>query len=324
MVVIGGITRLTGSGLSITEWNVIMGAIPPLNAGQWQVAFDKYKTIPQYQLINYHFTLEEFKSIFMWEYLHRLIGRLLGVVFLVPFIWFLITKKLDGKMIRKSLFLFALGGLQGFLGWYMVSSGLTERTSVSHYRLAVHLITAFITYGFTFWFALELIYSRESGVGSREKKSALSSLAKLISATVVLQIIYGAFVAGLHAGQIANTWPTMDGAWVPEGLASMSPGLKNLFENLLTVQFIHRTLAVIVVALSVWLFIASRKHQLNTSQNKGISFLLFAISVQFVLGVLTLLTKVQIALAAFHQMGAFMLFSACVFLLFQFRRTAKV
>ena len=337
MVVIGGITRLTGSGLSITEWNVIMGAIPPLNTQQWQEAFDKYKAIPQYQLVNYGFTLEEFKSIFLWEYLHRLIGRLLGVVFIFPFAWFLLKKQMDGKMIRKSLFLFALGGLQGFLGWYMVSSGLTERTSVSHYRLAVHLITAFITYGFTLWFALELIYKKQDDYQLRMeritnktplviRKFVISSiLVKLISAIVILQIIYGAFVAGLHAGKIANTWPTMDGSWIPEGIASMNPFVKNLFENLLTVQFIHRYLAVVVVILSIWLWISSRKSGINSlsaAQIKGINFLLLAISVQFLLGVFTLLSKVQIALAAFHQMGAFLLFSACVFLLFQYRRTA--
>jgi cytochrome c oxidase assembly protein subunit 15 len=300
-----------------------MGTIPPLNAQQWQEAFDKYKTIPQYQLVNYDFTLSDFKNIFMWEYLHRLVGRLLGVVFLLPFAWFLITKQLDRAMIRKSLFLFALGGLQGFLGWYMVSSGLTEHTSVSQYRLAVHLITAFITYGFTFWFALELMYrNQKSGVIN---KSSLSNLVKLIFITVVLQIIYGAFVAGLHAGKIANTWPTMDGAWVPDGMASMSPWWKNFFENLLCVQFIHRSLAIIIVGLSSWLWFASRKtagKSINAVQFAGINFLLFAISVQFVLGVFTLLTKVQIALAVFHQMGAFMLFSACVFLLFQSYKTS--
>ncbi len=320
MVVIGGITRLTGSGLSITEWNVIMGAIPPLNEAQWQEAFEKYKTIPQYQLVNYHFTLEQFKGIFMWEYLHRLIGRLLGVVFLVPFLWFLIKKQLSKDLIRKSLFLFALGGLQGFLGWYMVSSGLTELTSVSHYRLAIHLITAFMTYGFTLWFAFELIYNKAMGVGSCEK---LRPLIKITAVTIVLQIVYGAFVAGLHAGKIANTWPTMDGQWIPEGLTAMSPVSKNFFENLLAVQFIHRMLAIAITLLAIWMWIASRKISLNEEQRTGVNYLLLAVSVQFFLGVLTLLSGVNITLAAFHQIGAFLLFSACVYLLFHFRRTRQ-
>ncbi|HRS38956.1 MAG TPA: COX15/CtaA family protein, partial [Bacteroidia bacterium] len=158
MVVIGGITRLTGSGLSITEWAPIMGAVPPMNGQEWQEAFEKYKQIPQYEMINAHFELQDFKAIFWWEFIHRLVGRLIGVVFLLPFIWFLITRQLDRAMTRKALFLFTLGGLQGFLGWFMVKSGLTERTSVSHIRLAIHLITAFITFGFTWWYALQLLY----------------------------------------------------------------------------------------------------------------------------------------------------------------------
>src|SRR5436190_8910788 len=207
MVVIGGITRLTGSGLSITEWNVVMGAIPPLNDTQWNEAFDKYKAIPQFQKLNYSFSLDDFKKIFFWEYLHRLVGRLVGIVFLLPFIYFLITKQLDKPMIRKAIFLFALGGLQGFLGWFMVKSGLSERTSVSHYRLAIHLVAAFITFAFTLWYALELIYMNEKRNSLLRKN--YSGITRFLFATVLLQVIYGAFVAGLHAGKFANTFPTM-------------------------------------------------------------------------------------------------------------------
>src|SRR5688572_25205728 len=155
MVVIGGITRLTGSGLSITEWNVIMGAVPPLNEQQWNEAFEKYQQIPQFQKLNYHFTLSDFKKIFFWEYLHRLIGRLIGLVFIIPFVYFQVKKRMSRQLTRQALLLFVLGGLQGFLGWFMVKSGLTERTSVSHIRLAIHLIAAFITFGFTFWVLLD-------------------------------------------------------------------------------------------------------------------------------------------------------------------------
>src|SRR3954465_611885 len=160
MVVVGGITRLTGSGLSITEWKPIMGIIPPMNDHDWNIAFEKYKAIPQFQKINFDFTIDDFKSIFWWEYIHRLIGRLIGVVFIIPFIWFYVKKKFDKSTLKKVLFLFLLGGLQGVIGWLMVKSGLTERTSVSHIRLAIHLITAFITFGFTLYFALEIIYDK--------------------------------------------------------------------------------------------------------------------------------------------------------------------
>lgn len=320
MVVIGGITRLTGSGLSITEWNVVMGAIPPLNEQAWQEAFDKYKQIPQYQKLNYDFELSDFKEIFFWEYLHRLIGRTIGMVFLLPFLYFLWKKKLDKEWIRKSLFLFALGGLQGFLGWYMVKSGLTERTSVSHYRLAVHLIAAFITFGFTFWYALQLMFEkRESNAANK-----MSGFLKVILGFVILQLVYGAFTAGLHAGKVANTFPTMDGEWIPAGINAMSPGYMNMFENLLTVQFIHRGLAYTIVIMIVALWWISRKENLSAHQKKAIQFCLLAVSVQFLLGVFTLLYHAPVTLAALHQVGGFFLFSSVIIALFFFSKTKLV
>ncbi len=321
MVVIGGITRLTGSGLSITEWNVVMGAIPPLNDHDWNEAFEKYKSTPQFQKLNYDFTISDFKKIFFWEYLHRLIGRMIGVVFLVPFLFFNLTKQFDKTMLRKSIFLFALGGLQGFIGWFMVKSGLTERTSVSHYRLAIHLVTAFITFAFTLWFALELIYKEEKRNGLTKN---ISAQLKFLFAVVLVQIIYGAFVAGLHAGKFANTFPTMDGEWIPGGIFSSQSFMMNFFENPVTVQFMHRIMAVVIVLLSGWIWFTADKNEMNRSQRRGVHFLLFAVCVQFLLGVFTLLSNVQIALASLHQVGAFMLFSAVIFLLFQFRREKRV
>ena len=321
MVVIGGITRLTGSGLSITEWNVVMGAVPPMNAQEWNESFDKYKATPQFQKLNYDFTVTDFKKIFFWEYFHRLIGRMIGIVFLVPFLFFLLTGQLNSSMIRKALFLFALGGLQGFLGWFMVKSGLTERTSVSHYRLAIHLVAAFITFAFTLWFALELIYKNE-----RENIISLrnyNGLLKFLFVVVMMQIIYGAFVAGLHAGRFANTFPTMDGEWIPSGIFSYQSFPLNIFENPVTVQFVHRIMAMIIVLLTGWIWLSSDKKELNQSQRNGIYFLLFAVGIQFLLGVFTLLSKVNITLASFHQVGAFMLFSSVIFLLFQFRKKEK-
>lgn len=313
MVVIGGITRLTGSGLSITEWNVVMGAIPPMNETEWQQAFEKYKQIPQYQKINYDFGISEFKSIFFWEYLHRLIGRLIGIVFIVPFLYFLWKKKLNREWINKSLFLFLLGGLQGFLGWFMVKSGLTERTSVSHYRLAIHLMAAFITFGFTLWFALQLMTKKETVTPHR-----LGSFLKIIFAVVIVQIIFGAFTAGLHAGRIANTFPTMDGEWIPSGINALQPAYLNIFENLLTVQFIHRCMAYTICILVIALWWMSRNRQLSKRQRLAVNTCIAAVFTQALLGIFTLLYHVPVALAALHQIGGFFLFSAIIVTLYFF------
>ncbi len=320
MVVVGGITRLTGSGLSITEWKPIMGTIPPLNEAEWNTAFEKYKQIPQFQKINYHFNLADFKSIFWWEFIHRLIGRLIGVVFIIPFLYFFIKKKFEKNTSRKMLLLFLLGGLQGFLGWFMVSSGLAERTSVSHIRLAIHLITAFITFAFTFYFALELWYPE------REKSnlihSKLRSLNKLIFFVLILQIVYGALVAGLHAGKMHNTFPLMSGQIIPNGMGVMEPTIVNIFDNPVTVQFIHRLIAFTLIFLCTWLFVSSKKEKLEKFQKAGLKWLMIALTIQFLLGVLTLLTQVNIVLASVHQIGAFFLFSVSIYLLYSFRKNS--
>lgn len=315
MVVIGGITRLTGSGLSITEWNVVMGAIPPLNEQEWNDAFQKYQQIPQFQKVNSHFELNDFKSIFWWEFIHRLIGRIIGVVFIFPFLYFWITRQLDKTTLRKALFLFALGGLQGFLGWFMVKSGLTERTSVSHIRLAIHLMAAFITFGFTFWYALELLYPSGSG-GEMKKSRRILSVTFLL---LLIQIVYGAFVAGMHAGKIYNTWPLMDGQLIPSGMMDFSPAASNFIKNQVMVQFIHRMFAFALLFLVFGLWASMRKMDLQPLQRKSIHLLLGAVLIQFLLGVFTLLTGVNIALASLHQVGAFFLFSATIYLLFQMR-----
>lgn len=317
MVVIGGITRLTGSGLSITEWKPIMGTIPPLNDAEWNTAFEKYKQIPQFQKVNYHFEIDDFKSIFWWEYLHRLLGRLIGIVFIIPFIWFLVKKKLDNATLKKVLFLFLLGGIQGFLGWFMVSSGLAERTSVSHIRLAIHLMFAFITFAFTFYYGLEVINTEKSVVETNRKTSSFN---KLIFVLLSVQIIYGAFVAGLHAGKIHNTFPLMSGQVIPSGMWIMEPTVANIFDNPVTVQFIHRFFAFTLLFLCSWFAVASHKEQLNNYQRKGITYLFIAVCVQFLLGVLTVLTQANIVLASLHQVGAFFFFSVSIYLLFHFRK----
>ena len=315
MVVIGGITRLTGSGLSITEWKPIMGSIPPLNDHDWQAAFEKYKQIPQFQKINAHFEMDDFKSIYWWEFIHRQLGRLIGLVFFIPFLYFLLTKQMDKSTIRKTFFLFLLGGLQGFLGWFMVSSGLVERTSVSHIRLAIHLVTAFITFGFTFWYALEL-----SRPNSKEESKSSASIVNWIFSILIVQIIYGAFVAGMHAGKMYNTFPLMDGQIIPSGISTLDPQVLNLINNPVTVQFIHRMFAYILFFLIVKVWWSSRKMGMNSDQRKAMNIVLLAVSVQFLLGVLTLLTKVDITIASLHQVGAFFLFSSMIYLLFRFRK----
>lgn len=207
MVVVGGITRLTGSGLSITRWDVVTGTIPPMNDSEWHKEFDHYKESPQFKEINAHFELSDFQQIYWWEYIHRLLGRLIGLVFIIPFIWFVATKQLTKPLIWKSLLLFAMGGLQGFIGWYMVKSGLVDVPSVSHFRLALHLMTAFITFGLTFWFAFELIHTKKFILRGWQRN--LNRLSIFVFILVTLQIIYGAFVAGMKAGYIYNTWPFM-------------------------------------------------------------------------------------------------------------------
>ena len=249
MVVVGGITRLTNSGLSMVNWSLFMGAIPPLNNLEWQEVFSLYQQSPEGRKLNYNYTLSEFKYIYFWEYLHRMIGRLLGLVFIIPFIIFLIQKKLNNKLIKQSIVLFFLGGLQAAIGWWMVKSGLVDNPHVSHYRLSIHLITAFLTCSFAFWIALSLIYT-EPKKGNKKIKNLLIVYFILL----IIQIIYGAFVAGLDAGGGFNTWPKMLGEWIPEAVYIDSNGYNSMWflEHRWGVHFIHRKIALIlfVVALT--------------------------------------------------------------------------
>lgn len=317
MVVIGGITRLTGSGLSITQWKVVTGTLPPLTEEAWQQEFEGYKQTPQFKLINSDFTLSDFKGIYFWEYLHRLIGRIIGFVFLVPFIWFWLRKQLPDGFMKKALVLFALGGFQGFLGWFMVKSGLTENIHVSHYRLAIHLISAFTVFGFTFWYALSLTPGpspSERGAQPLLRKSAI-----ILFSIVVLQIIYGAFVAGLKAGYGYPTWPKMGDQWVPDDIFALEPMWKNFLEGHAGVQFIHRYLAYVVVLIVGIIFYRSNRkdamHRVSTEQKKIINTLAIIVLAQFTLGVITLLYGVPILIAVLHQTGAFFLFATTLLLI---------
>ncbi|MBK9636371.1 MAG: COX15/CtaA family protein [Bacteroidetes bacterium] len=320
MVVVGGITRLTGSGLSITEWKVISGSIPPLNEAQWLEAFEKYKQIPQYQQQNSHFELADFKFIYFWEFIHRLFGRLIGVVFLFGLIYFLWRKAITVELLPKLLFMFVLGGLQGFLGWYMVSSGLTQNVRVSHIRLAIHLTFAFITFGYIFWVALTQLFDRKAGNGREVTK--FRKAAKILLGLLTLQIIYGAFVAGSKAGLIYNTWPKMYDDWVPEaiGYSFQKDGISSLINNLASMQFIHRGLAYILTIFTIVFMIKIFKMPtLHRSQKRAVYILMEGIFGQVLLGIVTLLFSVPIVLGVLHQAFAFFLFAALIYLIHRLR-----
>ena len=319
MLLVGGITRLTHSGLSITEWKVIMGTLPPLNEEQWQLTFEKYQQSPEFKIVNNHYSLSEFKSIFWWEYLHRLLGRIIGLVFLIPFIYFLIKKKLDKKVTKDMVLIFILGGLQGFLGWFMVKSGLVKNPDVSHYRLAAHLITAFAVFGYIFWVVLNLIYAKEQNIVSKTGNS-LSKISKWLFAAVVLQIIYGAFVAGLNAGLVYNTFPKMGTEWIPESVTALNPFWGNFVEGLAGVQFIHRYLAYAIVVLVFIVWYKGKKIALTERQQQAIAFLPIIVLFQFLLGLFTLLYSVPVVLGILHQTGAFLLFSSVIYLLHSIRK----
>lgn len=311
MILVGGATRLTDSGLSITEWKPVTGAVPPLSDSDWQRAFDAYRQIPEYRSLKQGMSLEAFKTIYWWEWGHRFLGRLIGVAFFVPFIVFWIAGYIPRALLPKLLGLFVLGGLQGAVGWYMVKSGLIDRTDVSQYRLAAHLGIAVLIFGYTLWLVFQLGASaeREERSGSR----AASLVAGLVLGLIYLQILAGALVAGLDAGMGFNTWPEINGALVPEGLGILRPWYLNLFENRLTVQFDHRMLGYAVVLATVaqaaWLG-ASRKPQLLA----GSAFMLALLALlQATLGVWTLLLSVPIALGLAHQAGAMLLFAAALY-----------
>lgn len=317
MVVVGGITRLTQSGLSITDYKLISGTLPPLNQEEWEEAFDLYKQYPEYQKLHYHFELEDFKKIFFWEWFHRLLGRIIGIVFIIPFLYFLITKQLTRSTIKKSIVLFILGAFQGFLGWYMVKSGLVDIPAVSHYRLAAHLVTAFLTFTYTFWVALDIIYPKKKQVNK-----PFRNLVRIGMVILIIQIIWGAFVAGLDAGLIHNTWPMMnEGKLIHETVyIEQVPLWRNFVEGKSGVQFVHRYLAFAVVGIIGMIWYRSRKIELTDLQKKAIDSLLILVFVQFILGVLTLIYAVPLWLGVAHQVGAFFLLTAMTFTLHRFTR----
>ena len=311
IVAIGGITRLTESGLSITEWRPVIGVVPPLDQAQWQAEFDKYRAIPQYRALHPAMTLGEFKRIFFWEYLHRLWARLIGVVFAVPFLYFLLRRRIPWRLAPRLAGLFALGGLQGLLGWYMVKSGLAERIEVSQYRLAAHLALAVIIYAATLWVALDLLWPRAAPVLDR-RQAGLRRAAGMVLGLAFLTLIAGAFVAGLRAGYLDNTFPLMQGSFVPPDYAPLAPWWRSLFEDPVTVQFDHRLLAEVTWAAVAALWLASLRLDLPPRARVAVHGLAALATLQAALGIATLLLVVPLPLAVAHQAGALLLVTAAV------------
>ncbi|PCJ90092.1 MAG: heme A synthase [Hyphomicrobiales bacterium] len=300
MVIVGGVTRLTDSGLSITEWKPLLGAIPPLNEAQWLMEFEKYQKIPEYQLQNMGMSLEEFSFIYWWEWSHRFLGRFIGLVYFVPFVWFAARRKIPLNLYPRLIILFVLGGLQGVVGWWMVYSGLSVRVDVSQYRLAAHLILAIFIFAATLWVARGL---RTPAAQARYQQVGASIIwtGRALLVLLFAQLFAGVFVAGLDAGLTFNTWPLMDGDLIPSGLWSDAPGgLLNSFENIQTVQFNHRVLAYLLLALAVFHLFQIRK---SVQGIAGITAMVVVIMilVQALIGITTLLLAVPLWAGALHQ-----------------------
>jgi heme a synthase len=317
MVVLGGFTRLTGSGLSMVDWRPLMGILPPLSDAEWQRVFEMYRESPEYKMVNAGFGIEGFKGIFWLEYLHRLLGRLIGLVFFLPFVFFLIKGYVVRREWPKYLLMFVLGGMQGLLGWYMVKSGLVNVPQVSQYRLTAHLVAAFLIYAYMFWVAMSLLFPAPQNAPRHPWYGKTLGLFVLLSVT----IISGGFVAGLKAGKIYNTFPMMGDYWVPPGLMALEPIWRNFFDNMTTVQFDHRLLAITTFALVVAYWFGARSVDLPTRARPAANALLHTAIVQVVLGVATLLFAVPVVLGAAHQGVAMILFTIALYLVHALRRT---
>ena len=311
MVVLGGVTRLTGSGLSMVEWDPIFGIIPPLDAAAWNEAFELYKQSPEYLKINIGMELDGFKNIYWFEYAHRVLGRAIGTVFLLPFLFFLARGWINRALVPKLTGMFVLGGLQGLLGWYMVKSGLVDNPHVSQYRLTAHLGMAILIYAWMFHVALGLWFRDDQRItvthGMRRGITLLTGLA-------FITILSGGFVAGLKAGFAYNTFPLMDGQWIPQIILMLDPVWRNFFENIATVQFDHRVLAILVFCAVLAIWVQSLRQHAARRPGNAIHVLMAVAILQVALGISTLLLHVPVTLASMHQAGALLLFSTLLYL----------
>jgi cytochrome c oxidase assembly protein subunit 15 len=315
MVVLGGVTRLTGSGLSMVDWRPITGVLPPIGDSEWQQVFDMYRETPEFQKKNSHMDVHDFKGIFWLEYLHRLLGRTIGIVFLLPFLFFVWKGYVQKREFPKYALMFVLGGLQGVLGWYMVKSGLVDNPHVSQYRLTAHLIAAFLIYAYMLWVALSLLFPRQS-TNRHPWYGKTLALTWLITVTV----ISGGFVAGLKAGRIYNTFPKMGEYWIPPDFFALEPAWRNFFDNMATVQFDHRILAITTFVLIIAYWASLRNTDLPVRIRRGVNALLHTAVLQVALGISTLLLVVPTLLAASHQAVAMLLFTVALYLCHALRR----
>ena len=316
MVVLGGFTRLTGSGLSMVDWRPLMGVVPPMGDAEWQRVFEMYKQSPEYLMVNAAFGVDEFKSIFWLEYLHRLLGRVIGLAFFVPFVYFLVRGYIRRREWPKYTLMFVLGGMQGLLGWYMVKSGLVDVPRVSQYRLTAHLAAAFIIYAYMFWVAMSLLFPRAEDTRRHAWYGKTLALFVLITITVVS----GGFVAGLKAGKIYNTFPMMGDYWFPPGLLAMEPIRRNFFDNMTNVQFDQRLLAITTLVLIVVFWVRARKADMPARARPAVNALLHTAILQVALGIATLLMAVPVILGATHQAVAMLLFTVALYLVHALRR----
>lgn len=308
MILLGGVTRLTSSGLSMVDWKPIMGVIPPMTQADWQEMFLKYQQFPEYQKINVGMSLEDFKPIFMYEYLHRVLGRLIGVIFIVPFLFFYFSRRIKTGLTPKLVIMLIGGGCQGLLGWYMVKSGLVDNPHVSQYRLTAHLGAAVLIYGFILWTAFGLVLT------ARAQPVELQRFSMGLSALIYLMILSGGLVAGTHAGNAYSTWPLMGDSFVPAGLYAMTPAWLSAFEDITTIQFNHRMFAYLIVALVVAFAIRAFRFGIVGRLKVGIFCLIGLLGMQVTLGISTLIFYVPIPVAAAHQVGAVALLTASLFI----------
>lgn len=319
MVILGGVTRLTGSGLSMVDWKLVHGVVPPLNRAQWEEEFDRYKASPEYRFKNAGMSLDGFKTIFWFEYGHRLLGRAVGIVFLLPLLWLLARRLVDPRLLPRLVLMFMLGGAQGLLGWWMVKSGLVDEPRVSQYRLTAHLGLAMALYVWLLWTALAVLRGREPAAA----RSPLVRPAMAVLLSAFVTVLSGGFVAGLHAGLIYNTFPTMGGHWVPPDLWVFAPGWRNLFENAVTVQLGHRMFATALFAGVMALWFACLRRPVGGPARAWAHAGAAAVMVQLALGIATLLAQVPVPLAAAHQANALLVLAALTGLAFNLRHPPR-
>tara|TARA_B100000029_G_C17591790_1_gene962753 strand:+ start:1526 stop:2602 length:1077 start_codon:yes stop_codon:yes gene_type:complete len=319
MIVLGGVTRLTGSGLSMVDWQPISGVIPPISATQWEEEFAAYRESPEYLEINRGMNLSSFKTIFYFEYAHRMLGRLIGIAFLLPFAYFWFKRKIKNREVPRYVIMFVLGGLQGLLGWYMVQSGLVDIPHVSQYRLTAHLAAAFFIYGYILWMAFPLLFSRRSSL----EVSSAGGKAMAMMIFIVITLLSGGFVAGLNAGHAFNTFPLMGGKIFPDGYFALNPWWKNLFDNIPSVQFNHRYLGILTYIIVCLFILTSWRDNVLKYYHWALSLLLFSVSIQGALGILTLILHVPVFIAAAHQAVGLIILTVTVYLVYLTRDSSR-